>query len=233
MIQFENRGTDLWPTEEFDLRAAGDGLTLEGYAALYEVESVPLPGPAGPFTETIQRGAFAATLANAPDVTLRYQHNLSTIPLARTKSGTLELVEDDRGLRVKAALPDNEFGRPIRDAIARRDISGMSFSFKAIRDAWSKDRTQRRLVELRIGPEVSVVDFPAYPDTSVFVRSVAEAAGLPPDALADAFNVLRETDGRLTPEQRDLIVTAVNAKTTDPVVSQRVARMREKLASRR
>lgn len=230
MIEYESRGTDLWPDGEFDIRATGDGLTLEGYAALYNVPSVPLPGPSGPFTETIRAGAFTKTLEGNPDVTLRYQHNLTTLPLARTKAGTLSIVEDDRGLRVSASLPDNEFGRPIRDAIARRDISGMSFSFRAIRDEWSKDRSARELVELRLGPEVSVVDFPAYPDTSVFVRSLAEAAGLPADELAEAVGVLRDPEGRLTPTQRDLLVNAVNARTDDQVVSARIARMQERLA---
>lgn len=231
MPEFESRGTDLWPDGDFDIRATGDGLTLEGYAALYGVRSVPLPGPSGTYTETIRAGAFTKTLEGAPDVTLRYQHNLTTLPLARTKSGTLEIAEDERGLRVRASLPDNEFGRPIRDAIARRDISGMSFSFRAIRDEWSKDRAERALVELRLGPEVSVVDFPAYPDTSVFVRSLAEAAGAEPDAIAEAVAVLRDPEGRLTPDQRDLLLRAVNARTDDVLVSARAARMRERLAA--
>ena len=45
---------------------------------------------------------------------------------------TLRLAEDARGLFVDADLPDNEWGRPVRDAVARGDISSMSFGFNVV-----------------------------------------------------------------------------------------------------
>ena len=218
--EFEVRGTDLWPDADFELRAEGDGLTLEGYAAVYDLPSAPIPGgPRGNFTETIRKGAFSRTLSRNPDITLRYQHNLTTLPLARTKSGTLQLSEDTRGLKVHASLPDNEIGRPVRDAIRRGDISGMSFRFRVPSKAgekWSGDYAQRELLDVALGNEVSVVDFPAYPQTEVAVRHLAEEADVPPDALAEAFTVLREPEAKLTPEQRDILYAAIGAKTDTP-----------------
>lgn len=233
--EFEIRGTDLWPEADLELRASGDGLTLDGYAALYETPSLPIPGgPRGPFVETIRSGAFSRTLARNPDVTLRYQHNLTTLPLARTRSGTLAITEDGRGLAVHADLPDNEIGRPVRDAIRRGDISGMSFRFRVPSPAgekWSDGYSKRELLDVAIGSEVSVVDFPAYPDTTVMVRHLAEEAEVPLDDLAAALDVLRDAEGRLTAEQRDLLVAVVNAHTDEPIVGPRMARLQERFAS--
>jgi HK97 family phage prohead protease len=233
--EFEVRGTDLWPDADFELRAEGDGLSLTGYAALYGTRSLPIPGgPRGPFTETIRAGAFSRTLARNPDVTLRYQHNLTTLPLARTKSGTLTLADDERGLRVAASLPDNEIGRPVRDAIRRGDISGMSFRFRVPSKAgekWNTDYSERELLDIALGAEVSVVDFPAYPDTNVFVRHLAEAAEVPIDALTEAFAVLRDQEARLTPEQRDLLYAAVGAKTDAPFVPPKLVELQGRIAS--
>ena len=233
--EFEVRGTDLWPDADFELRADGDGLSLSGYAALYGVPSLPIPGgPRGAFTETIRSGAFADTLSRKPDVTLRYQHNLTSLPLARTKSGTMSLAEDERGLRVSASLPDNEIGRPVRDSIRRGDISGMSFRFRVPSKAgekWNADYSQRELLAIQLGAEVSVVDFPAYPDTSVFVRHLAEAADIPTDELAEAFEVLRQQDATLTIRQRDVLYAAIAAKTDAPFIPPKLVSMQQRLAA--
>lgn len=232
---FETRGTDLWPDGSFEIRMAGDGLTLEGYAAVFDMPSLPIPGgPRGAFRETIRPGSFTKTMAGNPDVTLRYQHNLATIPLGRTKSGTLRLATDTRGLHFEDSLPDNEHGRPIRDAVKRGDISGASFSFQVPSKAgekWNADYSQRDLLEVRLGREISIVDFPAYPDTSILVRQLAEQAGVELDELAQAFSVLRQPDGRLSSAQRDLLMVAVNARTDEPFVGRKVAQAREWLAA--
>jgi Escherichia/Staphylococcus phage prohead protease len=233
--EFEVRGTDLWPDEDIELRATGDGLTLEGYAAVFDKPSVPIPGgPRGPFTETIRPGAFTGALARSPDVMLRYQHNLTTLPLARTRSGTLALSETERGLFARAELPDNEIGRPVRDAIRRGDISGMSFRFRVPSkqgEKWSSDYSTRELREVVIGSEISVVDFPAYPDTSVAVRHLAEVADLEPDKLAEAFDALRDPETKLTPDQRDTLYAAIAPKVDEPHIPPKLAQMRERFAS--
>ena len=237
-MQYEVRTAEMWPEADYELRAAPDGLTLEGYAAVFNMPSLPMSFPTvgggRRFREIIHPGAFTKTLAELPDVTLRYQHNLNTLPLARTKSATMELAEDERGLRVRATLPDNEWGRPIRDAITRGDISGMSFRFSKVIDKWTQDEGghTRHLHEVRLGPEVSITDYPAYPDTSVHVRHLAEEADVEPDALAEAFRALRDAEAKLTADQRDLLLRVVNARTDEPFVAPRIARYRELLAAR-
>lgn len=237
-MTYELRTADLWPDADYELRAAPEGFTFEGYAAVYGLPSVTMAFPTvrsgKPFREVIEPGAFTKTLSGSPDVTLRYQHDLTTLPLARTKSGTMTLTEDARGLRVTAALPDNEWGRPVRDAIARGDIGGMSFRFAAVRDDW-KDATDgllRTLREVRIGPEVSVTEFPAYPDTIATVRALAEQAEVDPDELVAAFSALKP-DAVLTSDQRDALVAVINRHTDAPVVDRttvdKLASMRERL----
>lgn len=237
-MDYEIRTAEMWPEADYEMRAAADGLNLEGYAAVFNLPSLPMSFPSvgggKRFREVIHPGAFARTLNAKPDVTLRYQHNLTTLPLGRTKSETMELVEDERGLRVRAQLPDNEWGRPIRDAVARGDISGMSFRFSAVIDDWENgpDGHVRHLREVRLGPEVSITDYPAYPDTSVMVRHLAEAVKVEADDLADAFRTLRDPEARLTIAQRDLLMRVINARTDEPLVGPRLARARELLAAR-
>lgn len=236
--EFEVRGTDLWPDADFALRMPGDGRTLEGYAAIFDKPSMPIPGgPRGAFTEIIRQGAFTRTLSRQPDVVLRYQHNLTTLPLARTKSGTLSLTETDQGLFARAELPDTTDGNDVRELIKRGDISGMSFRFRIPSRAgekWSSEFRTRELLEVQLGSEISVVDFPAYPDTSVAVRHLAEAADIPVNVLTEAFDILNnpDPDVRLTPEQAEHVYAAIRPKVEQPHISPKVVAMRERLASR-
>ena len=147
-----------------ELRAAADSDTLVGYAAVFDAPSEPMP-----FTEFVRRGAFAKTLNDGADVRLLVDHE--GVPLARTKSGTLILEEDDRGLRVEAKLdPMNPDAQRILSAMRRGDLSQMSFAFKTVKDSWSKDRAVRELKEVQLF-DVSVVTYPAYEDTIVSLRS--------------------------------------------------------------
>lgn len=240
-MTYEIRTADLWPDADYELRAAADGFTFDGYAAVYGVPSArmafPMLNGGKPFREIIQAGAFAKSLAEKQNVTLRYQHSLTSLPLASTRGGTMELSEDSRGLRVRATLPDNEWGRPVRDAIARGDIAGMSFRFHPVRAPMVTDAeglSIRTLVEVRLDKEVSVTDFPAFPDTVATVRALAEEADVDPEQLVDALRALKP-EARLTTEQRQALVTVVNAHSEAPVVdaadAHKLAQMRERLAA--
>lgn len=236
-MTYEIRTADMWPEADYEMRATSEGLTFEGYAAVFNLPSLPLSFPnvngGRQFREVIKPGAFTKTLAENPDVSLRYQHNMTTLPLGRTKAGTLALAQDDRGLRVQATLPDNEWGRPIRDAVARGDVSGMSFRFAKVLDKFSAGATgtQRDLLEVKLGPEVSVTDYPAYPDTVAMVRHLADEIDADPDELVEAFTVLRDPDAKLTSPQRDLLVRTINARTDVAVLDSKLVQMRERLAA--
>lgn len=239
-MTYEIRTADLWPDVDYELRAAPDGLTFDGYAAVYDMPSARMAFPnirAGvPFREIIRPGAFTKTLGEKSNVTLRYQHDMRTLPLASTRAGTMELTEDARGLRVRATLPDNEWGRPVRDAIARGDIGGMSFRFQKVLDKWDKDDAGgnlRSLLEVKLDKEVSVTEFPAFPDTIATVRALAEDADVDPEALIGALQALKP-EARLAPEQREALLTVINKHSDAPVIdaaaAAKQAHMRERLA---
>ena len=147
-----------------EMRDNGDGSSLVGYAAIFDSPSEPMP-----FIEYVKRGAFSKTLNDGADVRLLIDHE--GVPLARTKSGTLQLSEDNRGLRVEAQLDaSNPDAAKIMSAMKRGDISQMSFAFRTIKDSWSADRSTRELREVQLF-DVSVVTFPAYEATVAELRN--------------------------------------------------------------
>lgn len=141
-----------------------DGWTVSGYAAVFDSPSEPLP-----WTEYVKRGAFTKTIKDGADVRLLIDH--TGVPLARTKSGTLTLREDNKGLFMEARLdPNNPDAVKMRSALMRGDVSQMSFAFETIKDAWNKDRTVRELREVKLH-DVSIVTYPAYEETSAEIRN--------------------------------------------------------------
>lgn len=152
---------------------------IKGMAAMFDKLSADLGG----FREKIAPGAFAKTLQEA-DVRALWNHNPDFV-LGRSKSGTLELAETDRGLAVVNEPPDTTWARDLLTTMRRGDVDQMSFGFQAVADEWDNDPKipVRTLKEVKLF-DVSVVTFPAYPQTSVKVRSVLVQAGIDFDALA-------------------------------------------------
>ena len=83
----------------------------------------------------------------------------------------MTLIEDDIGLRFEAELADTQEARDLHALIARGDVDQMSFAFRVIRQKWSDDRKMRTLTEVSLADgDVSVVTYPAYPETMVEAR---------------------------------------------------------------
>lgn len=150
-----------------EFRAENDGRTIVGYAAVFDSPSEYMG-----FTEFVKRGAFSKTLNDGADVRLLIDHE--GVPLARSKSGTLALEEDERGLRVEAELdPMNPDAARVISAMKRGDLSQMSFAFRTVKDSWNSDRSVRELREVQLF-DVSVVTFPAYEQTVAELRKKNE-----------------------------------------------------------
>lgn len=204
MTDIETRtGSEVWPLADFDIRTTGNGLHFSGYAAVFDSPSQPLP-----FIETIRQGAFSKTLSEKRSKRLYWQHD-SRIVLGSTKGGTLTLAEDGKGLRAEADLPDNEWGRPVADALKRGDVDSMSFGFAKVRDEWP-DGDHRDLIECRLF-EVSIVTDPAYLATSASVRALPGLADLPSD-LSEAIRDLVEHTGPLSEAQVALLHTVIDER---------------------
>ena len=148
------------------------------YVAALKVEGGQLVGLAAPyntetrigdsFNERIAPGAFTRTLSAGRDVLALADHD-STRVLGRTSSGTLSLRETSKGLEYTLKLPSTSIGNDLRELAARGDLGGVSMGFVAVRDSWQGDVRTLEEVELH---EISIVQaWPAYPDTSVALRS--------------------------------------------------------------
>lgn len=145
-----------------EIRAAGR--KLEGYAATFGIEA-----RIGSFVETIAAGAFAASLADGGDKLALVDHDPARV-LARTRSGTLRLAEDSRGLSFSLDVPDTQAGRDVLALAERGDLGGMSFAFKTRPDGerWAGNRRELRSVDLA---EISIVQaWPAYAGTTIAAR---------------------------------------------------------------
>lgn len=148
-----------------ELRAAGR--RLEGYAATFGTEA-----RIADFAETIAPGAFSASLATGGDILALVDHDPTRL-LARTRSGSLRLSEDSKGLAFEIDAPDTQPGRDVLALAERGDLGGMSFAFTVPPggDRWEGRKRELRAVNLR---EISVVSsWPAYAGTSVQARSAA------------------------------------------------------------
>lgn len=168
------RPTDLQrralPFRDVELRAkpdgtGGDTLTFTGYACITEV-GYEMEDWLGPFTEVVRQGAFTKTLAEGADVPFLVNH--AGLTLARTKSGTMRLAEDDTGLHTEADLdPASPHVAALRSAMDRGDVDEMSFGFWITRQQWSPDFDQRDILEVSLNKgDVSVVNFGANPNTA-------------------------------------------------------------------
>jgi HK97 family phage prohead protease len=197
-------------TAQFEIRETEDGMTFEGYAAIFDSPSEPLP-----FIERIKRGAFNRSLKQARnDIKLLWNHDTSSV-LGSTRAGTLKMYEDERGLKVTATLPNTTQGRDAAVLLKRGDVDSMSFGFSvpAGGDSWNEDGSERLLKSVRLH-EVSIVAFPAYTSTAgtTSVRGldkIAERASVSADDLADAMLLLEEGKD-LSPEAADLLRAVIN-----------------------
>ena len=190
---------------QFELRAgqAGDGMSFSGYAAVFNSDSEPLP-----FIERIAPGAFAKSLKSRNNIRMYMNHDSSML-LGTTRSKTVRLAEDSKGLFVDADLPDTSVGRDLSVLMQRGDVDSMSFGFTVPQggDRWSDDGSRRELRQIRLF-EVSVVTgFPAYAATSASVRSLdalATRTGIDADQLAVAITAL-ESGQTLDPNHAALL----------------------------
>jgi HK97 family phage prohead protease len=146
----------------------------------------------------VRPGAYKSAIAERQDVRSLFNHDANFV-LGRTLSNTLILQEDAVGLLTDTDPPDTQTIRDLVLApIARGDVSGMSFAFTVRRTPETKitvtngvtvidnggERTtireedgveieERELLDLNLF-DVSPVTYPAYEQTDVALRSLAE-----------------------------------------------------------
>jgi hypothetical protein len=195
--------------DEYELRTyrlvevraeGGDGAAprIEGIAAVYN-QPTRIDTTFGSYVETIDPGFFEGVMGD--DVRALWNHNTDLV-LGRTKNDTLQLQDQEAGLGTVIHPPDTQWGRDAITSIKRGDVDQMSFAFTVKQgwDEWKQNDDGVMVRQLKRGAckqlyDVSPVSFPAYPQTSVSVRSHLQESqreglgsrdgggeqGLPPD----------------------------------------------------
>lgn len=134
----------------------------------------------GLFDEVIESGAL--NMADLTDVRFLVNHDVSKIPLARSRrnngNSTMQLSVDEMGLGISVQLDteNNAEARALYSAVQRGDITGMSFLFGVPKggDDWENLDTEhptRHIRSISTVVEVSAVTFPAYEATEINARS--------------------------------------------------------------
>ena len=192
MIDHPAAATDS-VTRQIEFRAAAseDGLTLEGYGAVFNAETV-IEDYSGAFREQIAPGSFKRSLGQRSPI-LQFDHGhhplIGSLPIGVIRS----IREDAHGLKVKARLSDNWLVQPVRDAIRDGAITGMSFRFRVLGEAWDtsgEGLPLRTITDVELY-EVGPVVFPAYAQTTVGVRSRAAIDALQdPEVRAELARIL-------------------------------------------
>lgn len=148
---------------------SNNDLELVGTPIIFD-EVTTINDPMGSYKEVIKRGALDT--ADLSDIRLLYNHDMNKLPLARVPK-TMQFNVDDKGLHMRATLPNTEEAKAVHTAVTRGDLSGMSFSFTVPKDGSSYDvkTNTRTITKIKKVYECSIVPFPAYQTTSIEARS--------------------------------------------------------------
>jgi HK97 family phage prohead protease len=166
-------------------------MIVEGYAIVFDEETLIGDEERG-FIETIDKNALKET--NMKDVPFKYNHNDVTLILARTRNGSLSLEVDEKGLKIRAELIDTTSNVDIYKSIVAGLLDKMSFAFTVKSQSWDRSGKipKRTITAIDRLFDVSVVDLPAYDQTSIqaSARSL-ELVETELKALDDAENLER------------------------------------------
>ena len=149
-------------------------MIVEGYAVVYDQPQTYQVGEET-YTETIVRGACDG--ADMRRTVMRYNHEDSVFALARTKNGSLQMMSDDYGLKIRAELIDTQSNRDVYKMIRSGLIDEMSFAFTVAEggDEWTYSddfkTVSRNITDIDVIYDVSAVDTGFYENTSIYARA--------------------------------------------------------------
>ena len=182
--------------EELETRNVEDGrMVVEGYATTFNMPYRLCGDEKITVNEQIDRGAFAET--DMSDVIMQYDHQGRVF--ARMSNGTLQLTEDDHGLRIRADLGGTEMGRQLYEEIRGGYTNKMSFGFTVPEGGDVRTRSKgedghitilRTITKIGKLYDVSAVSLPANDATEISSRTISD--GL----IAEAQEELRAEEER-------------------------------------
>ena len=144
-----------------------DEMKIEGYFVIFNSETKLFEN----YYEEISDKAFKDI--DLTDIRALADHDTAKV-LGRTKSQTLSLSVDDKGLFGEITINKNDTEAVnLYERVKRGDIDQCSFGFNILdetMDTRADGSTKWTITEIELF-EVSVVTFPAYADTAVEARS--------------------------------------------------------------
>ena len=148
-----------------ELRALDDEkMIVEGYAVVFDSVT-----DLGWIKEVVDKNAFNG--CDMSDVCMKYNHSNELLIMARTRNNSLQLIIDERGLKVRAELIDTTQNRDIYKMIQARLLTKMSFAFIVSEEEVDYETNTRRILRIEKLFDVSVVDVPAYESTEIYARN--------------------------------------------------------------
>lgn len=176
--------------EQIELRVLDSNLTVneeemivEGLVNRTESWSHTL-GHRKRFKEKIEKGVFTRAIESSERIDFLGEHRTDML-LATTENGSLELWEDEEGLKMRAKIAPTSYGKDLFVLMKNKMVNHMSFGFRALSDKWNKlaDGTFERSIDNLMLKEVSVVRNPAYPQSAIAARGidVVEDVEIPAD----------------------------------------------------
>lgn len=154
---------------KIEVREENDSAKIIGHAAVFNSLSENLGG----FREKINPGAFDEVLTD--DVRALFNHDSNKV-LGRTKSGTLRLSVDERGLRYEIDPPETSTAKDLMELLRRGDVDQSSFGFIVGEDDWEERDGEmfRTITKVKRLFDISPVTYPAYPDADAAKRELEQ-----------------------------------------------------------
>ena len=188
------------------LNVEDDSLVVEGLVNETEKWSHVL-GVRKKFRERICRGAFAKAIDANPRIDFLCEHDANKL-LATTENNSLQLWEDEQGLKMRAIICPTSYGKDIYELMKSNIVNHMSFGFRVLSDKWKKlsNGIHERTVEELELLEVSVVRNPAYPQSAIAARGTELVEDVDiPDCIEDEERTEQDMNETIAQELRTLI----------------------------
>lgn len=161
---------------------ANDDKTISGSAIVFDIPSDTLyDGGTIPFVEIIHKGAITHDTINRSDIKLTYNHQSKTVPIARSNKGkgSLKVMLTDDTVDFSTPVKNTNSAQEIYEAIRAGDLSGCSFVGTLLPSDHKLERQNdnsyiHHIYNIQEIKDLSIVDSPAYPETSVIARQLQE-----------------------------------------------------------
>jgi len=160
---------------------AGDGKTLDGYAAVFNRQTI-IDSWEGRFKEQVARGAMKRSFAETPPI-VQFDHGrhvfIGSIPIAALEPGFPREEDDperapEGGAHVVARLHQTWMFEPVREAIASGSINGMSFRFGVMAEMWHDAEGKRITDEEKLRGALRRTWYEEVPDDELLLRTLKQ-----------------------------------------------------------